>query len=464
MNSLILKDCSYSSFLEAGASEDNIEEVFSDILQISNKSIKDLLKENDDLLIFPDNLESSSDKLDSDSIVNIQPAKLKNTNQELLNLKISTGKMMGFIGFGNTQINISSRFDSSESNYFLHYMLQRICHANIFDLKHFAGESEALDIFIYFFPIFLKKAIKKGVYRAYETFHYNDSYLKGSLNVSRHIKENIPFCGNIAYDSREISFDNNVTELIRHTIEYIKSKSGFKSILDGDSEIKKAVELITLVTPSYDKSQRKIILERNRKPINHPYYRDYSKLQSLCKLILRHKKLQYSNNGKSVYGILFDGAWLWEEYIGSLLCKEGFKHPENKDKKGGIRLFEKDIEDSFDKNYRKIYPDFYKPDEYILDAKYKKLSNGVGREDLYQVISYMHTMKIDEGGYIYPEDFQEDNIVNRYKLNSDGYGGNISVIGLSIPQNKMSYNDFINSILAREVDFLSTINEYKQKN
>ena len=39
-----------------------------------------------------------------------------------------------------------------------------------------------------------------------------------------------------------------------------------------------------------------------------------------------------------------------------------------------------------------LYPDFYK-DNYILDAKYKHLNSGVGREDLYQVITYMFCTK-----------------------------------------------------------------------
>ena len=182
-------------------------------------------------------------------------------------------------------------------------------------------------------------------------------------------------------------------------------------------------------------------------------------MQSLCKIILEHKKLQYSNKGKQVYGILFDGSWLWEEYIGSILGNYGFIHPENKEKKGGIRLFDKDIEDTFDNNYGKIYPDFYKPEEFILDAKYKHLENGVGREDLYQVISYMHTMKIDEGGYIYPNKQEESNTVNRLKLNTIGYGGNLSVIGFSIPQNKKTYKEFRQSILSNEEALINYIND-----
>ena len=49
----------------------------------------------------------------------------------------------------------------------------------------------------------------------------------------------------------------------------------------------------------------------------------------------------------------------------------------------------------FDKNYKRIFPDFYKPGEWVLDAKYKKITDGkISREDLFQLVTYMHVMKI----------------------------------------------------------------------
>ena len=36
-------------------------------------------------------------------------------------------------------------------------------------------------------------------------------------------KKNIPFMGKIAYTTREHSYNNNLTQLVRHTIEYIKT-------------------------------------------------------------------------------------------------------------------------------------------------------------------------------------------------------------------------------------------------
>ena len=173
--------------------------------------------------------------------------------------------------------------------------------------------------------------------------------------------------------------------------------------------------------------------------------------------------MQYSQTNSPVYGILFDGAWLWEEYLATILCdtklaEKQFLHPSNKTGKGGIRLFDNsqndDDEIAFSKCYRRIYPDFYCENEIILDAKYKHLENGFVRDDLYQIISYMHTMKISRGGFIYPissttsKDKSYEVGVKTYKLANDT--GTVSTIAFPIPQNAKNYKEFSEMIKITE--------------
>ncbi|MCZ9999532.1 McrC family protein [Brachyspira hyodysenteriae] len=66
---------------------------------------------------------------------------------------------------------------------------------------------------------------------------HNDANVKGTIDINRYIKNNIPFNGKISYNTREYSYDNNINQLIRHTIEYINTKNRY--ILSYDSEIKK---------------------------------------------------------------------------------------------------------------------------------------------------------------------------------------------------------------------------------
>ena len=239
------------------------------------------------------------------------------------------------------------------------------------------------------FPLFLKRAVSQGVYKKYITRKYNDANVRGTIDVNRHIRFNEPFNGKVAYTTREYSYDNEVTQLIRHTIEFINKENG-GDILMSAPDIQQAVYQIIDATPSYLSSELQSVINRNLRPVLHPYYSQYTSLQRLCLQILRHEELKYGNEKDEVCGVLIDAAWLWEEYLNTVLSKIGFTHPTNKERKGGIRMFDNPTdEESFNSNGRRIYPDFYRED-YILDAKYKHLNKGVGREDLYQVVSYMY--------------------------------------------------------------------------
>ena len=59
-------------------------------------------------------------------------------------------------------------------------------------------------------------------------------------------------------------------------------------------------------------NRQKIIDANKTNTIRHAYYREYCELQNLCLLILQHQKHQIGMGSKKVYGLLFDGAWLWE--------------------------------------------------------------------------------------------------------------------------------------------------------
>ena len=169
--------------------------------------------------------------------------------------------------------------------------------------------------------------------------------------------------------------------------------------------------------------------------------------QKICLQILRHESIKFGQEKDKVYGILFDGAWLWEEYLNTILSKLGFKHPQNKNSKGGFPMFvnEKDNEE-LDNNSRRLYPDFYKED-FIIDAKYKHLERGVGREDLYQIVTYMYCKEAKKGAYIYP--CKDENIKSmEHKLS--GYEGNIFIVPFLIPQSSENYNCFRNEILESE--------------
>lgn len=417
----------------------------SALFPIADKTIAQLCQENKNLLIFPYSIETTDDRIGQSSVMSIQ----NTSNPE--EVRIITCNVMGFIGVGNHQIKIQSRFDEGRDDFLLHYMLQKVLSFNLFDLNHNNEQEDVFDFVMFMFPYFLKRALKQGLYREYHTFRQNDSNVKGTINIGRHIAHNIPFVGNIAYSTREYSHDNDMTELIRHTIEFMKTKKYGMNVLNIDSETIDNVKTIIEHTQSYDKNKRSNIISKNLRIKSHPYYTEYQPLQSLCLQILRMEEIKYGESEDEICGILFDGAWLWEEYVNTILRNYGFKHPENKLRKGGIYLFEDETGIRF--------PDFYK-DDFVLDAKYKRLGNyddvaKVGPDDIHQVIAYIVALKASKGGFISPLESKQSSIPTKKIKN---ISSTLSIFGIEICKTATSYAEFCDKMKENENDFLSSLN------
>lgn len=398
----------------------------------------DNLSKEDNIFIFPNDLTHTPD-LDKDQKI-----------FETVNQEIKTGNVIGFLGCDQERLMISSRFSDESNDHFLHYLLQKILNINLISLDvGLSPEDKIYQLLVYLFPKYLQAALRKGLYKEYQRFSHNDSHVKGLIDVGNHLKKNLPFTGNIAYTTREFTYDNPLIQLIRHTIEYIKNQKSFGVLLDSNRE---NMTEITRVTPAYKLADRAKIIRMNKiNPIRHAYFREYRKLQELCLMILSREKHGLGPQAQRVHGILFDVAWLWEEYVYTLLPK-GFIHPRNKDKTDGISVF------SVGK--RKVYPDFYDRErKIVLDAKYKKLEfteRGINREDLFQLISYSYILKAGKAGLIFPSMEQS---VNSEIGKLAGYGAQLKKWSIQIPQTASSYSAFCKMMENSEENFKTIIDE-----
>lgn len=365
-----------------------------------------------------------------------------------------TGNVMGFLGLGDERLIIESRFCNAEIDYFFQYLLERVLDfPNVVNLDADADQNNRLYNFLLFlFPYYLKIAMRKGLFKRYVLDEYNDGRVKGTIDIARHFKHNTPFIGNVAYNQREFSYENSLMELVRHTIEFIKGKPYGNTIL---IQIKDEVKHVIEATPGYERFDRQEVIAKNkRNPVRHAFFREYLALQRLCLLILQHQKHQIGTGSARIYGILFDGAWLWEEYVDSLIG-EAFYHPMNKSGTGAQRLFAGNI--------GLIYPDFISRDaekRIIADAKYKPMDN-IGNKDYLQVLAYMFRFDASTGFYLYPEaDGNTDlclwlNKGSTYESNVTSRD-DICLIkhGLRIPVDAIGYKDFVSKIQKSEEEFL----------
>ena len=423
--------------------KDAFSEIGTLVRKIADKTLKQLEREG--IFVFPEIVEDAEDITQDQVII------------QSINDTYRSSNVMGFIGYGEERLVISSRFSNGNNDYFLQYLLYKVMNVpNILDLNTDTNQNNRLFNFLMFlFPYYLKNAMRKGLFKKYVCNRYNDGNVKGTIDIPRHIKKNTPFIGDIAYSRYEFSYDNSLTELVRHTIEFIKRKPYGNNLL---LKIKDEVKLIIEATPKYEFCDRQKIIVKNKKnTIRHAYFKEYLALQRLCLFILRYQKHQIGIGQKQIYGILFDGAWLWEEYINSLI-KNDFYHPKNKSGKGAERLF--------DKNTGVIYPDFISHDadqRIIADAKYKPADN-ISNRDYLQVLAYMFRFDAKTGYYFYPETKELSDLKLRMNRGST-YESDVTprddvrVIkhGLKVPVNAADYTKFVEMIEKNEKVFKSAL-------
>ena len=420
------------------------KEIFSPIgkltSKIADKTLEQLVREG--VFLFPETVKDAED-LSGEQMV------LQSVHDAY-----RSGNVMGFLGCGDERLIIASRFCPEGDDHFFQYLLERVLDfPNIVNLDSDANQENQLFQFLLFlFPHYLRAAMRKGVFKQYVRRRYNDGNVRGTIDVAGHIEKNTPFIGNVAYSQRVFSLDNSLMELVRHTIEYINGKPYGAHLLHT---VKDEVRLVREATAGYTPCDRQKIMEQNRKnPVRHAYFREYLALQRLCLLILRHQKHQIGSGERQIYGVLFDGAWLWEEYVDSLIG-DFFYHPRNRSGKGGQGLFEG--------NVGRIYPDFIsrnREPRLIADAKYKPIEN-IGNRDYLQVLAYMFRFDARVGYYLYPEAGSADDLKLRMNRGSTYESDvaprdDVSIVkhGLKIPADAPDYASFIASMKLAEQEFV----------
>lgn len=425
--------------------KENFSDIMGVVKAVADKTLEQLDREG--IFVFPEMIDDVEDMTKKQML-------LQSVNDSFL-----SGNVMGFIGVGDERLVIESRFSTGSNDFLFQYLLEKVLDfPNIVNMETDANQDDRLfSLLLFLFPYYLKTAMRKGVFKTYIRNLYNNANVKGIIDISRHIKKNIPFTGNVAYSQREYSYDNYLLELIRHTIEHIKKKPYGNRLL---SQVKDEVKLVVEVTSDYELyDKRKIINENKKNVVRHAFFREYRALQQLCILILQNQKHQIGSGSRRIYGILFDGAWLWEEYM-NMLVGDIFYHPMNKAKQGVQYLFAG--------NKGKIYPDFISKNEIdrvIADAKYKPIDN-IGNKDYLQLLAYMFRFDAKEGFYLYPEAENKDDL--RLCVNKgSSYENNVSAReevcvtkhGLKIPNDTERYDDFVSKIKECEVVFIKRLSE-----
>ena len=454
------------------------QDVIESLRALSSSTIGNLMGDEENaVLMWPNSFSNCNEELKDQYIFRIAEPNGKSIDS------VTTGNVVGFIGVGNTDVRIHSRFSpkSHKNDHFLYHMLDKVLAINISPwLTSASNQDPVFDFLLLLFPRLLRDALSQGVYKKYVYQEYNDANVRGVIDINRHISRNIPANGRIAYRTREFSYDNPVTQLIRHTIEFIRRKPFGQIVLHADAETEVCVQQIVYATPTFVARQRQLVINENLRPVTHPYYTKYAALQMLCLRLLRHEKLSYGQaNANKIQGLLIDAAWLWEEYVSKVLSEGGsdLKHYTRDE---GFNL----LRTSGGHEFQQIIPDYYDAERMIVaDAKYSRLHRydhlDADRASAiyYKTIMYMYRFGADKGFLFHPIDAddvksikenpsfshlvvkEDKGIVScRYDI-IDRAGCYLHEVGMIIPS-AVDSTAFKNSMIAVEQEFVQEVNNH----
>lgn len=316
-----------------------------------------------------------------------------------------TGNFVGVLSLGNDSgIEIYSRFEDVKHKFaFINHMLNKIYDLNDWLLTQGGNNKTDLNLDLLLKLSFLSKlknAYREGEYKSYEKVHKNDTAPRGTIDIARHIKLNLcPENYKLAYSYNEYTSKNSYIYLVRLCYEMLFEKGKKPKGKEVDDLLFKSQDYW-----SYDK--RQIIHKNENKPITSPLFKCHRDLQKFCLDVLKHKKMTLDSFGTEdgKYGVLIDCAWLWEEYVATLL-KDYFIHKTMSSK-------EKDylFADEKGNRFQRIIPDYVGKNSLpvIADAKYMDL---YGRRDLqveqrnsvyYKTVMYMLRYQAKLGMIFYP--------------------------------------------------------------
>ena len=328
----------------------------------------------------------------------------------------------GYVGVlidpNDNQIVIGSRFDrGEEKQYFLQYVFSKAFDENgkIFKDMNPTGRYETTwDLLIVFmFLQRLKEALRKGIFRKYRQFLYNDSSVKGQIDIARYIKLDIPENGRIAYRTREYTPDNYYNILFLRALSEMEKKHPqmVKNLLAGNPEVKKTLIILKSSIPEWNTVSIRTVLKNTEHKITHSVYRNYEQLRVISRIILRRLGFNvFDANREKAMGIVISMPTLWEKFLEKTVVSR-FNGYQAQYKKYILN------------GKREIKPDFYlefkgqrSPIRLVLDAKYKNnwketIDTDTGnndntwyniREDVFQIMAYMLSLKCNAGGVIFP--------------------------------------------------------------
>lgn len=428
---------------------------FENICKVQNKekcSIDGYIPKNDlHIDIYLDDIQSvnkiffKNDKDLKDEFV----ASIRKIDDKIC---IKTGNYIGRFKFNNIQFDIYPRFGKS----FIKRMLNFANDIYFTDADVLGKEDKNKDttklILYYLFIQKLQKVSLISFPKSYMRIKNHSTRFLGSLDINEYIKKDIPYLGKISTQYRKQVELQAIIDVIYKALQIIKEDGFSIHFVFKVYEYFKSRKSNTYINALYVQQIMK------HKVFANPLYAPFKEVLRYAFYIIKQRSIEKEKGKTENVDFLINIADLFELYTRKLLH---INFPDWSVDSPKIEVYES--------NYlnRKIIPDIVmiKNNKVaIFDVKYKRVENGVQREDFFQINTYMsyyanQGYDVICGGLLYPIERKEDKEVLLAK--EDWFGSQKTkfiVDGITVP-NEDNEIDF-RTIETYENHFINRLSKF----
>jgi len=300
------------------------------------------------------------------------------------------------------------------------------------------------DILIYLFSNYTKNLLSSLIYQKYEEIENELSFIKGRVDFSKYINENISKGKwhkiNCTFDSYD--FDNSLNRVIKYVSKLLLS---YTHNVENKTNLREIIMILdevrdTIATPEDCGNIR-----------FNPLFENYNVVRDYCLLFLTNSiSFSYKNELK-LFAFLLPMNSIFEGFITGFIEKE---IPEIA-LKSQVTTHHLDTEKKFE-----LRPDLileYNDHKIIADAKYKIILNETNQQnkisvsDLYQVVSYSIRFEINHVILFYPNTINNLDGIKKSSLSADNLSNKSRIIKIK--------NEYLNDNILVKIVFLPIIND-----
>ena len=356
--------------------------------------------------------------------------------------EIKSNKYVGVIYFNGNKINLLPKifydsdrdYSNNEVSQIQNHILWWLSYCRKIKFPNYQAslgnsKSDFFEVLIYIFSKYTRELLNSSIYQQYEEVNRELSFIKGRLNTSQYINENLSKGRwhklNCSYDA--FVFDNEFNRIIKYVTTLLFN-------VTTSTENKKNLREILFILDEV--SDVRATAEQCSRISFNPMFGEFETVRDYCKLFLSNcVSFDYKNDLK-LFAFLLPMEYVFEDFIFGFIEKE-LESVRAKSQRSDTYLDEDRIFN--------LKPDLWiktAKKSLVADTKYKIVysddkdpKKGITQNDLYQMLAYAVRFEVDKIILFYPNTLKQDQEKNTQMIIKDALanGKEITIKAFQLP-------------------------------